>query len=352
MSTETELQRQRHEPPSWEGESPSSEHEPLLQVQTLSKSFGVKSLGPRTLDPRAAQRAIALDGVSLELPEGQVLGLVGESGSGKSTLAKCIVRLLDPDGGRILYRGADVGAARGARLMALRRAVQLIYQSPHASLNPLMDVGPAIAEPAWVHGLIERRRRDAFAREMLELVGLSPQCATRRPQELSGGQRQRVAIARAMAVAPEALIADEAISSLDVSAQAQILELLAALREERGVGILLISHQLPVIAQIADKVAVMYLGRIVESGPAARVFSHPGHPYTGALLAAQPGAHRRGQRKVPALHGEIPSPLSAAIPSGCRFRSRCPRAEAICAAIDPPRVELGDGHGAWCHFAA
>jgi oligopeptide/dipeptide ABC transporter ATP-binding protein len=322
----------------------------LLQVQGLRKSFHLESRGSRILDRREAKKSlIALDGVSLELPAGHVLGLVGESGSGKSTLAKCIVGLLDPDRGQILYRGEDVRAARGARHVSPRRAVQLIYQNPHASLNPLMDIGAAIAEPAWVHGLIERRRGDAFAREMLELVGLSPQSATRRPAELSGGQRQRVAIARAMAVAPEMLIADEAISSLDVSAQAQILELLAGLREERGVGILLISHQLPVIAQIAETVAIMYLGRIVELGPVERVFSSPGHPYTRALLAAQPGTHRRGRRKVPALHGEIPSPL--AIPSGCRFRSRCPRAEAICAAIDPPRVALGDGHGASCHFA-
>jgi oligopeptide transport system ATP-binding protein len=329
-------------------------HEPLLQVQTLSKSFAVKARGPSALDRRSPLRRshlrlIALDGVSLELAAGQVLGLVGESGSGKSTLAKCIVRLLDPDHGRILYRGRDVGAAHGTQLMAVRRAMQIIYQNPYASLNPLIDIGEAIAEPAWVHGLIERRRRRAFAEEMLQMVGLSPETARRRPIELSGGQRQRVAIARAMAVQPEVLIADEAISSLDVSAQAQILALLAGLREERGMGILLISHQLPVLAQIADTVAVVYLGRIVESGPAARVLSAPVHPYTKALLAAQPGAHRRGQRRVPALHGEIPSPL--AIPSGCRFRSRCPRAEAICAAIDPPRVELGGGHEVWCHFA-
>jgi oligopeptide/dipeptide ABC transporter ATP-binding protein len=323
--------------------------EGLLQVEAIFKSFHVKVRAPRAPGSRGTPRLTALDGVSLKLTGGQVLGLVGESGSGKSTLAKCLVRLLDPDRGRVLYRGRDVAGARGPQLMAVRRAMQLIYQNPYASLNPLIAVGEAIAEPAWVHSLIERRERRRFAGEMLQMVGLSPETALRRPAELSGGQRQRVAIARAMAVQPDVLIADEAISSLDVSAQAQILDLLAGLREDRGVGILLISHQLPVVAQIADTVAIVYLGRIVESGPATRVFSAPGHPYTHALLAAQPGAHRRGQRKVPALRGEIPSPL--AIPSGCRFRTRCPRAEAICAALDPPRVELGPGHGAWCHFA-
>jgi oligopeptide transport system ATP-binding protein len=328
----------------------ASETEALLRVDALSKSFDVRARGARVSGRRAASRLTALDGVSLELASGRVLGLVGESGSGKSTLAKCLVRLIEPDGGRMLYRGRDVSAARGAQLMAVRRAMQLIYQNPYASLNPLIDAGEAIAEPAWVHGLIERRERRSFAKEMLQLVGLSPGIAARRPAELSGGERQRVAIARAMAVQPEILIADEAVSSLDVSAQAQILDLLGSLRKDRGVGILLISHQLPIVSQLADTVAVMYLGRVVELGPAARVFAAPGHPYTVALLAAQPGAHRRGQRRVPALHGEIPSPL--AIPSGCRFRTRCPRAEAICAAVDPPRVELGAGHSAWCHFAA
>jgi len=322
----------------------------VLKVDGLRKSFALRTFAPHLPGRSGAPRLTALDGLSLELASGRVLGLAGESGSGKSTLAKCLVGLLRPDAGRIRYRGSDVGAARGRRLVGVRRGMQLVYQNPYSSLNPLIDVGEAIAEPAWVHGLIERRERHAFARDMLGLVGLAPELAARRPGELSGGQRQRVAIARAMAVHPDVLIADEAVSGLDVSAQTRILDLLAKLREDRGLGILLISHQLRVLARLADTVLIMYLGRIVESGPASSVFSAPGHPYTAGLLAAQPGAHRRSRRKVPALHGEIPSPL--AIPSGCRFRTRCPRAEAICAAVDPPRIELGCGHGVWCHFAA
>jgi oligopeptide/dipeptide ABC transporter ATP-binding protein len=325
------------------------EVERLLRVDRLFKSFTVSARVARGARRRDASKLTALDGVSLELAPRQVVGIVGESGSGKSTLARCIVRLVEPDEGRITYRERDVLGARGGELMELRRAMQLIYQDPYSSLNPLMVVGEAIAEPAWVHDLIDRGGRHAFAAERLRMVGLSPDLAARRPRELSGGQRQRVAIARAMAVQPEMLIADEALSALDVSAQAQILDLLRSLRANTGVGILLISHQLPVVAQIADVVLIMYLGRIVESGPAARVFSAPAHPYTAGLLAAQPGMHRRERRKVPALRGEIPSPL--AIPSGCRFRTRCPRAESICAEVDPARVAVGHGHGAWCHFA-
>jgi oligopeptide transport system ATP-binding protein len=321
----------------------------LLRVDSLAKGFASRA-GRLSATPwRPAPRLVALDGVSFDLAPGQIVGVVGESGSGKSTLAKCLVRLVEPDRGTVRYRDEDVVEMRGARLAGLRRAVQLVYQDPYSSLNPLMSAGDAIAEPAWVHRVIERRERRAYAGELLELVGLSPATAVRRPRELSGGQRQRVAIARAMAVRPEVLIADEAVSALDVSIQAQILNLLGDLRADKGVSILFISHQLSVVSRIADAVLIMYLGRIVESGPAASVFATPAHPYTVGLLAAQPGRHRRRQRRTPALKGEIPSPL--AIPSGCRFRTRCPRAEAICEAVDPPRVQTGPGHAAWCHFA-
>jgi oligopeptide/dipeptide ABC transporter ATP-binding protein len=324
------------------------EAQPVLIVDGLRKSFAV---GSSALPGRGrgGARLTALDGIDLQLAAGETVGIAGESGSGKSTLAKCLVGLLRPDAGEVRFRGADVGAASGKQLAALRRGMQLIYQNPYASLNPLMNVGEAIAEPAWVHGLIERRGRHVYARQMLDLVGLAPELAARRPGELSGGQRQRVAIARAMAVHPDVLIADEAVSGLDPAAQTRILELLAKLRDNRGVGILLISHQLPVLARLADRVLVMYLGQVVESGAAARVLTTPGHPYTAGLLAAAPGAHRRTQRTVPALHGEIPSPL--AIPSGCCFRTRCPRAEPVCTST-PPRVEVGPGHDVWCHFAA
>jgi peptide/nickel transport system ATP-binding protein len=322
---------------------------PVLEVDGLRKSFTVRRSTALPGHGDSASRLTALDGIHLQLAPGEIVGIAGESGSGKSTIAKCLVGLLRPDAGRVRYRGIEVETARGRQLAALRRGMQLIYQNPYASLNPLMNVGEAIAEPAWVHGLIERRERQAFARETLGLVGLDAEIGARRPAELSGGQRQRVAIARAMAVHPEVLIADEAVSGLDAAAQSRILDLLAKLRDDRNVGILLISHQLSVLARLADRVLIMYLGRIVESGPAAQVLCAPGHPYTAGLIAAAPGAHRRSRRRAPALHGEIPSPL--AVPSGCRFRTRCPRAEAICATVDPPAVEVGPGRHAWCHFA-
>ncbi|HEY7961813.1 MAG TPA: ABC transporter ATP-binding protein [Solirubrobacteraceae bacterium] len=327
----------------------AGESAPLLQARALVKRFAVTGARLPAMRRGRAAALTALDGVSLAIGAGEAIGVVGESGSGKSTLAKCLVALLRPEAGTVSYSGADVAGLRGPDLARLRRDVQLIFQNPYASLNPLIDVGEAVAEPAWVHRLIERRVRRAHAAELLQSVGLVPALAHRRPHELSGGQRQRVAIARALAVRPRLLIADEALSALDVSVQAQVLELLRELRAQRGIGILFISHQLSVVARIADTVLIMYLGRIVESGPTARVFSEPAHPYTAGLLAAQPGRHRSGRRRAPALKGEIPSPL--AIPSGCRFRTRCPRAEAICASVDPPRVQSGPGHAAWCHFA-
>jgi oligopeptide transport system ATP-binding protein len=323
--------------------------DPILTVEGLSKSF-LTHRGATELLRRSRPRLVAVDDVSFELHAHQAIGIVGESGSGKSTLARCIVRLLEPDTGSVRFRSTDVLAARGKRLAATRRAMQLIYQDPYSSLNPLMTVERAVAEPAEVHGLIPPgQSARAYATEMLELVGLAASIGGRRPNQLSGGQRQRVAIARAMAIQPELLIADEPVSALDVSIQAQVLNLFAKLRLEQGVAIILIAHQLGVVAQLADTVMVMYLGRIVESGPAQEVFRHPGHPYTQALLKSQPGRHRRLQRRVAALKGEIPSPMN--IPSGCRFRTRCPMAQEICNEVDPAPVDLAEGHRAWCHFA-
>jgi oligopeptide/dipeptide ABC transporter ATP-binding protein len=327
----------------------SDQTQPILQVEDLRKGFDVRRSIGDTLLRRPASRIQAVDGASFSLSPHQVVGVVGESGSGKSTLAKCLVRLLEPDSGTVRFREQDVLALRGASLKQLRRSMQMIFQDPYSTLNPMMSVGEAISEPAKVHGLIESSERGAYAERMLDLVGLSKAHANRRPRELSGGQRQRVAIARAMAVEPELLIADEAVSALDVSIQAQILNLFAQLREERGVAILFIAHQLAVVAHIADVVMVMYLGALVEAGPVDEIFSRPGHPYTMALMAAQPGKHRRRGSREPALAGEIPSPT--AIPSGCRFRSRCPYAQEICAEVDPPAVELGPQHWSKCHFA-
>jgi oligopeptide/dipeptide ABC transporter ATP-binding protein len=327
----------------------STSSEPILQVADLSKRFGVH----RDLVDVARRRhpqLLAVDGVSFELQPHQAIGIVGESGSGKSTVAKCLVRLHEPDSGTVTFRGKDVLATRGKQLAEVRRSMQLIYQDPYSSLNPLMSVGQAVSEPATVHGLVGRGEASkAYVTQMLEMVGLSSGVASRRPRQLSGGQRQRVAIARAMAVQPEVLIADEPISALDVSVQAQILSVFEQLRSEQGVALVLIAHQLNVVAHIADVVMVMYLGRIVESGPSAAVFGDPSHPYTVGLLESQPGRHRRGRSRQPALKGEIPSPMN--VPSGCRFRTRCPMAQDICAEVDPPAVDLGDGHRSWCHFA-
>jgi oligopeptide/dipeptide ABC transporter ATP-binding protein len=326
-----------------------SQGEAILSVQNLTKSFvGRRDAGEKLR--REKPRLVAVDDVSFDLRAHQAIGVVGESGSGKSTIAKCVVRLLEPDSGAITYRMRDVLAAGPKELARIRRSMQLIYQDPYSSLNPLMSVENAVAEPAVVHGLIpEGRTSRQFAAEMLDLVGLAPSIGRRRPSQLSGGQRQRVAIARAMAVRPEVLIADEPVSALDVSIQAQVLNLFEQLRAEQGVAIIMIAHQLGVVAQLADTLLVMYLGRVVESGPAGRIFTAPGHPYTVGLLKSQPGRHRRDERRAPALEGEIPSPLN--IPTGCRFRTRCPMAREICERVDPPAIDLGGGQLSWCHFA-
>jgi oligopeptide transport system ATP-binding protein len=312
--------------------------ERLLSVRDLSKAFAVRG-----------GRLVALDAVGLDVDRHEIVGVVGESGSGKSTLAKCLVRLVEPDAGSVRFGGEDVLALRGRALAGARRRMQMVYQDPYSSLNPLMSVGAAIVEPARVHGLVDRDGEADHVQRSLDMVGLNPRLAERRPSELSGGQRQRVAIARAMAVRPELLLADEAVSALDVSIQAQILNLFADLRDEHGVAILFIAHNLSVVAHIADRVNVMYLGAIVESGPTAQVFAAPGHPYTASLLSAQPGRHRRRNAEKPVLRSEIPSPLN--IPSGCRFRTRCPLAQDVCAEQPPPAVDLGDGRTARCHFA-
>ena len=266
----------------------------------------------------------------------------------KTTLARCLVRLLEPDSGRASFEGRDIFAATAAQLRDLRRRMQLIYQDPYASLNPRLRVADAIAEPARVHGLIDgRREQQSLVASLLDAVGLARTDARRYPRELSGGQRQRVAIARSLAVQPSLLIADEPVSALDASVQAQVLNLFGTLTRDRGLAMILISHQLAVIAQLAQRVAIMYLGRIVEIGPTADVFSNPKHPYTKLLLAAHPDVNAPHRGQSPALQGEIPSPDR--IPDGCRFRSRCPLAEEICVRVDPPPVDVGGGHLSWCH---
>jgi oligopeptide/dipeptide ABC transporter ATP-binding protein len=317
----------------------------VLTVSDLHKSFPMaRSLSDiaRRRPPRILR---AVDGVSLEVRRGEVLGIVGESGCGKTTLAHCIMRLTPPDTGSVRLDDTDFLGLGRTDLRRARRRIQMVFQDPYTSLNPRRTIGDAIGEAALVHGVATKQDVAAYVAELLEIVGLRASAATRRPRELSGGQRQRVAIARALAVKPEVLIADEAVSALDVSIQAQVLNLLRRLTDELGLATIFIGHQLAVIAHVSDRVAIMYLGQVVEQGATADVFERPQHPYTRALLDSHPelGAARRARRD--AVAGDIPSPLD--MPSGCRFRTRCAFAEDRCLA-PPPVVEVGAGHQARC----
>jgi ABC-type glutathione transport system ATPase component len=267
---------------------------PLLRVQDLRKGFGLRRTLAERISRTQTDPVLAVDNVSLDLHRGEILGLAGESGSGKTTLARCIIRLVEPDSGTIELDGTNVREADGAELRELRRRMQMVFQDPYSSLNPRMTVAAALHEAGRVHSRPGSEDRDAFVAEALQRVHLSPRLGKRRPRELSGGQRQRVAIARALAVGPELLIADEAVSALDVSVQAQLLNLFLDLREELGLSILFVAHQLSVLAEIADRVAIMNRGRIVEIGDAGTVFGEPKDDYTKALLAAHPHPHLAG----------------------------------------------------------
>jgi oligopeptide/dipeptide ABC transporter ATP-binding protein len=322
---------------------------PLLEVVGLTKRFAGKSSMTDRMRHRTPAVLTALDGVDVSVAPQETLGVVGESGSGKSTLARCIVRLHTADAGSATFDGTDVMAAQGAELRALRRSMQMIYQDPYSSLNPRLRVGDAISEPALVHGLIERGDGDRYAAELLERVGIRKENARRYPHEFSGGQRQRIAIARSLALKPRLLIADEAVSALDVSIQAQLLALFEEIRRDLGLTMIFISHQLSVISRLADRVAIMYLGRVVETGATQDVFSNPAHPYTRALLAAHPRLDGTRVRK-PTVRADMPSPYD--IPGGCRFHTRCPLAESVCPEVDPPLVEVasaGGRHLSACH---
>jgi oligopeptide/dipeptide ABC transporter ATP-binding protein len=321
--------------------------EVLLTVEHLHKAFPVRRpLGAR-VRKRPRLRAVAVDDVSLEVRRGDTLGIVGESGSGKTTLARLLLRLLRADAGSIRFGGSEVTAADGPELRRIRRQMQMVFQDPYSSLNPRLKVGTAIAEPAVVHGVVSKDLVDEHVREMLSLVGLPETAAERYPRQLSGGQRQRVAIARALSVRPELLIADEPVSALDVSIQAQILNLLDDLLQSLGLTTVFIAHQLSVVRHISNRVAIMYLGRIVETGPTERVFESPQHPYTAGLLAAAPRPDPSTRHRKPAVRGDIPSSLR--IPSGCRFRTRCTFAEERCALEDPALLEVEPDRFVACH---
>jgi len=318
---------------------------PLLQVRELRKWFPVPGTG--WLGRGAHVRAV--DSVDLELSAGKTLGLVGESGCGKSTLGRLILRLIEADAGQVLFDGQDVRALDRARLRPLRREMQIIFQDPFASLNPRMSVGEAIGEGLRIHRLGDRRAREARVHELLEVVGLRPDHARRYPHEFSGGQRQRLGIARALALEPKLIVADEPVSSLDVSIQAQILNLLLELQRRSGHAYLFISHDLRVVRHLCDRVAVMYLGKIVESADAEALYRAPQHPYTEALLSAVPvpDPTRRARRIV--VGGDVPSPIAP--PSGCAFHPRCPKAVARCSQETPALREVRPGHRSACHLA-
>lgn len=315
----------------------------LLEVRDLQVQFRVSG-GPWPA-PKAIVRAV--DGVSFDLEAGETLGLVGESGCGKSTLGRAVIRLLEPAAGRIVYAGTDITRLNGEPLRALRRQLQIVFQDPVSSLNPRLTVEEIVAEPLRVHGLADGREpRRARVRELLESVGLDPADASRYPHEFSGGQRQRVSIARALAVQPSLIVCDEPVSALDVSVQAQIVNLLGSLQRRFGMAYLFIAHDLAVVEHISRRVMVMYLGKVMERADAKTLCRKPRHPYTKALVSAAPqiDPERRTERII--LGGDVPSPL--AVPPGCRFHPRCPFAEARCRLEEPPLRDLGSGHEAAC----
>jgi oligopeptide transport system ATP-binding protein len=312
--------------------------DPILELRDVRAHFPVRAGFVRS---RQTGTVKAVDGVSLSLAPGEVLGLVGESGCGKSTLARAILRLVPVTGGSVMLAGRDLARATAAELRAARRDLQMVFQDPFASLNPRLTVGDALAEPLRVHRVCPPAAVPARVAELLSLVGLPAAAAQKYPHEFSGGQRQRVAIARALALRPKVIIADEPVSALDVSIQAQILNLLAALVRDMGLSLIFIAHDLAVVKHLSDRVAVMYLGKIVELGPAADVIERPLHPYTRALVSAipvpDPAVERARQRIV--LSGDPPSPLNP--PSGCAFHPRCPFAQEKCQLAIPPLAPFG-----------
>lgn len=317
----------------------------LLTVTNLVKHFPIR----KGVFSRVSGAVRAVDGVSFAIPKGQTLSLVGESGSGKTTTGKVILRLIEPTAGKILFDGVDITTLRRRELRALRRRVQFIFQDPYGSLNPRMTVYSVLSEALAAHKLARGRRRDRVL-ELLELVGLPPDSADRYPNEFSGGQRQRIGIARALAVEPDLIIADEPVSALDVSIQAQILNLLEDLQEQLGLTYLFIGHDLSVIQHISDYVAVMYLGRIVELGTADDIFLRPVHPYTKALLSAVPEPDPRRAKHRIILAGDVPSPIAP--PSGCYFHPRCPDRQTSCASREQQLLEIASGHWVACHIHA
>jgi oligopeptide/dipeptide ABC transporter ATP-binding protein len=321
--------------------------EPLVQVRDLVKHFPITR---GIVMQRRIGAVRAVDGVSFDVRRGETLGIVGETGCGKSTTAKLIMRLLDATAGEVRFDGRDITRLRGARLKAVRREMQIVFQDPYSSLNPRRTVGSIIGEPFAIHGLEpgEGERKRAV-RTLMDTVGLNPEHYNRYPHEFSGGQRQRIGLARALALKPKLLVADEPVSALDVSIQAQVLNLLRDLQRRFGLTLIFIAHDLSVVRHMCDRVAVMYLGKVVEIGPAEALYDFPRHPYTGALLAAVPVADPSASpRARPLLSGDVPSPANP--PEACRFHTRCPKAQERCTLREPALEDKGRGTRAACHF--
>ncbi|GAA0919627.1 dipeptide ABC transporter ATP-binding protein [Nonomuraea longicatena] len=324
----------------------SQTNEPLLSVQDMQKHFPVT----KGLFKRQVGAVKAVDGISFDVFKGETLGLVGESGCGKSTTGRLVTRLLEPTGGRILFEGMDITHTKQSRLRPLRRDMQMIFQDPYSSLNPRHTVGTIVGAPFRIQGIETEHGTKKAVQEILELVGLSPEHYNRYPHEFSGGQRQRIGIARTLALKPKLIIADEPVSALDVSIQAQVVNLLEDLQNELDLTYVVIAHDLSVVRHISDRVAVMYLGKIVEIADRQSLYSAPMHPYTNALLSAVPvpDPRKHRERERIRLTGDVPSPLNP--PPACRFHTRCWKAQEICKTIEPPLQQAASGHQVACHF--
>jgi oligopeptide/dipeptide ABC transporter ATP-binding protein len=319
-------------------------------ADVLLKARGVKKYFPvrKGMLQRTVGQLQAVDGVDLDVFRGETVGLVGESGCGKSTLGRTLLRLLEPTAGEVEFDGVDVLRLGGSDMKAMRRHMQIVFQDSVGSLDPRMTVSDLVGEGLKIHGL-ERKRRDEAVIDVLERVGLSAEAAGRYPHQFSGGQRQRIGLARALVLRPKFIVADEPVSALDVSIQSQVLNLLVELKHEFNLTYLFVAHDLAVVGYISDRVAVMYLGKIVELATSEELFRRPLHPYTMALLSANPEPIPGRKRQRVVLHGDVPSPINP--PSGCRFRTRCPIAQEICAEVEPLLEDHGQSHGAACHFA-